>query len=184
MSIFIHTASSWNPKHKINHMLYLQLQRGLGALKQGLNLSGSSVKTLHILLLDHNIILDTDGGIDYCYMQKSKERLNSNTMAQTPAHYRMRQKDAFTCMVLMPSSVWKDGDWANTASLLAVQLSTSAASWRTPSHRVRPRCRFSTWESIFSDICKNISCNECLAFILQNATQLNIETLEIIFLQW
>lgn len=39
-------------------MLYLQLQRRLPALKQCLNLSGSSVETLHILLLGHNLILD------------------------------------------------------------------------------------------------------------------------------
>lgn len=47
-------------------MLYLQLQRGLCASEQGLNLSGSSVKTLHILLLGHNLILETVRGYDYC----------------------------------------------------------------------------------------------------------------------
>lgn len=49
------------PEHK-SCMLYLQLQRRLCAMKQHLNLSGSSVETLHILLLGHNLILETVRG--------------------------------------------------------------------------------------------------------------------------
>lgn len=56
----------------------------------------------------------------------------------------------------MSSSDWNDGDWTNKDSLLSVHFSTSTLSWRSPSHRVMPRYRFSRWESVLSEIWKEI----------------------------
>lgn len=141
-------------------MLHLQLQGGLCALKQGLNLSGPSVKTLHILLSGRNVILETGRWNDHTLKLKYAEHVNSNTTGLCLCD-RMNQKNYFTQKDVMSSSVWKDGDWANAASLLAVQLSTPDASWTAPSHRVRPRCRFSVWESVRSNTCQNRSRSEC-----------------------
>lgn len=79
---------------------------------------------------------------DYGGWSLSKATSDGADGSKPVCHYGMKEEGSFTCKALMSSSVWKDGHWATT-SLLEVQLCTAAPSWMTPSHRVRPRCRFS-----------------------------------------